>query len=239
MACAPYHPHPSSVQRPCIRALRLLASRELPLTRCLFHTLSTPPRQSPWTQLRPVHDCVHYVNEAHLPPRTLFTPRSTQAKPVDSFVLFMIACIMWMKLVSYHHVCWDLRAARREAGYTFLLGEGASAAAGGATSAASPGGGGQLLMSSSLRHRLVGGGAPAADGGSPGSEPDADGSSDSAASQAAGLRPGERGCPNSPAEWALLRYPENLSVANLGYFMAAPTLTYQVASVGGGCLPAR
>ena len=164
---------------------------------------------------------------------------------MDSFVLFMIACIMWMKLVSYHHVCWDLRAARREAGYTFLLGGGAVAAGGtggpAATSAAAPGGGGgQLLMSSSLRHRLVGGGAPAVDGGSPGSELGAaDGSSDCAASQAAGLRPGERGCPNSPAEWALLRYPENLSVANLGFFMAAPTLTYQVASIGGERLPAR
>ena len=32
----------------------------------------------------------------------------------------MIACVLWMKLVSFHHVCWDLRLARREAGYTFL-----------------------------------------------------------------------------------------------------------------------
>ncbi|KAG1652186.1 hypothetical protein FOA52_009355, partial [Chlamydomonas sp. UWO 241] len=26
-------------------------------------------------------------------------------------------------LVSYHHVCWDLRRVRREAGYTFLQAE--------------------------------------------------------------------------------------------------------------------
>ena len=44
-----------------------------------------------------------------------------------------------------------------------------------------------------------------------------------------GLRPGERGCPNTPAEWAVLRYPENLTLPSLSYFIAAPTLTYQVS----------
>lgn len=30
------------------------------------------------------------------------------------------------------------------------------------------------------------------------------------------------------AEWAVLRYPENLTISNMLYFLAVPTLTYQV-----------
>ena len=29
---------------------------------------------------------------------------------MDSFILIMVACILWMKLVSYHHVSWDIRS---------------------------------------------------------------------------------------------------------------------------------
>jgi hypothetical protein len=35
-------------------------------------------------------------------------------------------------------------------------------------------------------------------------------------------------CAGTSAEWAVLRYPENLTVANMLYYLAVPTLTYQV-----------
>lgn len=35
---------------------------------------------------------------------------------------------------------------------------------------------------------------------------------------------------DSDPEWATLRYPENLTVKNMLYFVAIPTLTYQVSS---------
>ena len=43
------------------------------------------------------------------------------------------------------------------------------------------------------------------------------------------VRPGERGGGEPPPEGApeLLRYPENITLANLAYFLAAPTLCYQ------------
>lgn len=43
------------------------------------------------------------------------------------------------------------------------------------------------------------------------------------------VRPGERGGDAPPPEGAaeLLRYPENVTVSNLAYFLAAPTLCYQ------------
>ncbi|GIM06446.1 hypothetical protein Vretimale_10762, partial [Volvox reticuliferus] len=84
----------------------------------------------------------------------------TRAEPISGGILITLAVVLWMKLVSYHHCCFDLRAARR---------------------------GGEI-------------------------------------------RPGERGCPDTPAEdWGqLAKYPENLTVRNLMYFLAVPTLTYQV-----------
>ncbi|KAG2448405.1 hypothetical protein HYH02_006297 [Chlamydomonas schloesseri] len=84
----------------------------------------------------------------------------TKAEPVSGAILITLAVVLWMKLVSYHHCCFDLRAARRS-------GE---------------------------------------------------------------VRPGERGCPDTPAtEWGPLeRYPENLTFKNLMYFLAVPTLSYQV-----------
>ncbi|KAF8065886.1 DGAT1C [Scenedesmus sp. PABB004] len=42
------------------------------------------------------------------------------------------------------------------------------------------------------------------------------------------LRPGERGAPESDPAWATLRFPENLTVPNMLYFLAVPTLVYQV-----------
>ncbi|GLI60498.1 hypothetical protein VaNZ11_002660, partial [Volvox africanus] len=84
----------------------------------------------------------------------------TRAEPISGGILITLAVVLWMKLVSYHHCCFDLRAARR-------CGE---------------------------------------------------------------IRPGERGCPDTPAEdWGqLAKYPENLTLRNLLYFLAVPTLTYQV-----------
>ncbi len=43
------------------------------------------------------------------------------------------------------------------------------------------------------------------------------------------VRPGERGGSDPPPEGVdeLLRYPENISLGNLAYFLAAPTLCYQ------------
>jgi hypothetical protein len=35
-------------------------------------------------------------------------------------------------------------------------------------------------------------------------------------------------CAGAAAEWAVLRYPENLTIANMLYYLAVPTLTYQV-----------
>ncbi|KAJ9518496.1 hypothetical protein QJQ45_018593 [Haematococcus lacustris] len=81
-----------------------------------------------------------------------------EAEPLSAAVLICLAVVLWMKLVSFHHCCADLRQARRQ-------GE---------------------------------------------------------------VRPGERGSPGSPAEWALLAYPENLTLSHLAYFLAAPTLSYQV-----------
>ncbi|GIL55503.1 hypothetical protein Vafri_11070 [Volvox africanus] len=84
----------------------------------------------------------------------------TRAEPISGGILITLAVVLWMKLVSYHHCCFDLRTARR-------CGE---------------------------------------------------------------IRPGERGCPDTPAEdWGqLAKYPENLTLRNLMYFLAVPTLTYQV-----------
>lgn len=42
------------------------------------------------------------------------------------------------------------------------------------------------------------------------------------------LTPGERGAPGTSPEWATLRYPENLTASNMLYYLAAPTLTYQI-----------
>jgi hypothetical protein len=36
-----------------------------------------------------------------------------QAEPVSGGVLIMLAVVLWMKLVSFHHCCADLRTARR------------------------------------------------------------------------------------------------------------------------------
>lgn len=43
------------------------------------------------------------------------------------------------------------------------------------------------------------------------------------------VRPGERGGSEPPPEGVeeLLRYPENIALGNLAYFLAAPTLCYQ------------
>jgi hypothetical protein len=42
-------------------------------------------------------------------------------------------------------------------------------------------------------------------------------------------RPGERGAPDvDELSWARLRYPENLSALNMLWFLATPTMTYQV-----------
>ncbi|GFR48230.1 hypothetical protein Agub_g10091, partial [Astrephomene gubernaculifera] len=86
----------------------------------------------------------------------------TKAEPISGGILIGLAVVLWMKLVSYHHCCADLRQARR----------------------------------------------------------------------AGELRPGERGSADTPAggaEWGpLARYPENLTARNMLYFLAVPTLTYQV-----------
>ncbi|KAI7841389.1 hypothetical protein COHA_005007 [Chlorella ohadii] len=83
----------------------------------------------------------------------------TKAELLPGFALTMAVCILWLKLVSYAHVNWDYRVARRR-------GE---------------------------------------------------------------VRPGERGGSDPPPEGVdeLLRYPENISLGNLAYFLAAPTLCYQ------------
>ena len=149
----------------------------------------------------------------------------------------MLACILWMKLVSYHHVCWDLREARREARYCWpgspvsnefesepslnqsRTGSVGSVGGGGSISAAGAEGGEAVRVTGGSRAPHTGGGSSPGPGGvGPGA----------GAGAVMGVRPGERGCPNSPAEWAVLRYPENLTVADLAYFLAAPTLTYQV-----------
>ncbi|MEW5302591.1 MAG: hypothetical protein WDW36_005360 [Sanguina aurantia] len=111
---------------------------------------------------------------------------STNAEPLSGFILIMLACVQWMKHVSMHHCCSDLRSGRR-------LGK---------------------------------------------------------------ILPGERGCPDDPpppptpptptpptppptpptaadashpsAFQPLLQYPESLTLPRLLYFLAAPTLVYQV-----------
>ncbi|KAI8469478.1 MAG: MBOAT, membrane-bound O-acyltransferase family-domain-containing protein [Monoraphidium minutum] len=42
------------------------------------------------------------------------------------------------------------------------------------------------------------------------------------------LRPGERAAPDADPSWAVLQFPENLTVGNMLWFLAAPTLVYQV-----------
>eukprot|EP00887_Chlorella_sp_A99_P006596 scaffold3.g6596.t1 len=84
----------------------------------------------------------------------------TAAEPLPGFVLTFAATILWLKLVSYAHVNWDLRMARRK---------------------------GQV-------------------------------------------RPGERGSDQLPEGLeVVLRYPENISLRNLAYFVFAPTLCYQLS----------
>lgn len=139
----------------------------------------------------------------------------TKAEPIAGAVLMSISCVFWMKLVSYHHVMFDLRQARREALYQ-LLGETVSAVAVSTRPSS------VAESESSLSSQL--GPSHASDHLDTAStcfdQPEL--------SKLLGLRPGERGNPNSAAEWALLRYPENLTLGNLAYFIAAPTLTYQV-----------
>lgn len=65
-------------------------------------------------------------SELHLLPQTEILSASTmfppmfhhqpylQAEPFAAGMLFMLAIVLWMKLVSYHHCCADLRSARRE-----------------------------------------------------------------------------------------------------------------------------
>jgi diacylglycerol O-acyltransferase-1 len=48
------------------------------------------------------------------------------------------------------------------------------------------------------------------------------------ARRAGELRVGERGHPLSDPSWALLQYPENLGAGNLLFYLAVPSLVYQV-----------
>ncbi|GAX78660.1 hypothetical protein CEUSTIGMA_g6098.t1 [Chlamydomonas eustigma] len=192
----------------------------------------------------------------------------TKAEPVAAFILFMNCCVLWMKLISFHHVSWDIRRSRREAGYSFLGSYTSSIATDfsrSSTAAAAavsddiintcqaghskPSSLGDPRCNQSGHIHFVG-------GGSPGSVSAllplaARAATDAAASEydetvmrpaeecgggkgsvmfmhSSGLLQGERGSPATPAEWAVLRYPENLTLSNLGYFLVAPTLTYQV-----------
>ncbi|KDD76294.1 hypothetical protein H632_c280p1, partial [Helicosporidium sp. ATCC 50920] len=84
----------------------------------------------------------------------------TESEPMPGFVLTFVAVVLWLKLVSYVHVNWDFRAARR----------------------------------------------------------------------AGEIRPGERGHEQQiPGVQEAVLYPENVTLASLGYFLAAPTLCYQTA----------
>jgi hypothetical protein len=51
------------------------------------------------------------------------------------------------------------------------------------------------------------------------------------------LRPGERGAPDADPSWSVLQFPENLTPGNMLWFLAAPTLVYQVR-LGAVCLSA-
>lgn len=83
----------------------------------------------------------------------------TCAELMPGFALTMATCVLWLKLVSYAHVNFDYRVARRR-------GE---------------------------------------------------------------TRPGERGSGQYPENVEQeLRYPENIALGNLAYFLAAPTLCYQI-----------
>lgn len=61
--------------------------------------IQTPQGHSIITDVRP---CVPY-GPAPMP----------QAEPISAGVLTVVGVVLWMKLVSYHHCSWDLRAARR------------------------------------------------------------------------------------------------------------------------------
>uniref|UniRef100_A0A7R9VM43 O-acyltransferase n=1 Tax=Chlamydomonas euryale TaxID=1486919 RepID=A0A7R9VM43_9CHLO len=158
---------------------------------------------------------------------------NTKAEPAEAIVLILLACILWMKLVSYHHVCWDLRRCRRAAGYAFVEATGAETA--GSRRIRTATSGESRAPSRSASGDAVSAASCSLDDRSPsddatGRTPSGGegGEGDDAASAYAGLCGYERGTPSTPAEWALLRYPENLTLSNLAYFAAAPTLTYQV-----------
>lgn len=56
------------------------------------------------TSVRPI--CTRLSTAAALTTRA-------QAEPISGSILMFLAVVLWMKLVSYHHCCFDLRMARR------------------------------------------------------------------------------------------------------------------------------
>ena len=142
----------------------------------------------------------------------------TRAEPVAAVILMSLACVAWMKLVSYHHVMWDLRLARRDARRLQLLSDISSLSVNGASQPSS------VAESESSMSSHLNTSHTAESQQTPSQSDTAHMNTDQL-----GQRPGERGALSSQAEWCLLRYPENLTLGNLSYFIAAPTLTYQVS----------
>ena len=176
---------------------------------CALPPTATPPAHAPTASLPP-HPAEHLLfllnflntSAALLAPCAIIL--HTRAELLPGFALTMAVCILWLKLVSYAHVNWDYRwveVIARAAGT-----QGTSRATG---LGRRPAGTGHCTKSLPATHPFL----PAR----------------SQARRRGEVRPGERGGADPPPEGVaeLLRYPENISLPNLAYFLAAPTLCYQ------------
>jgi hypothetical protein len=108
-----------------------------------------------------------------------------------------------MKLISFHHVSWDIRRARREAGYSFLGGSTSRTSVAGTTNSSAP-------LHTDIRGPATkdeGAVTPATEGGHVMEDTDA-----MLSWHLSGLVQGERGSPATPAEWAVLRYSGTICI---------------------------
>jgi len=141
----------------------------------------------------------------------------TRADIAPALLLTMCAIVTWAKLVSYHHCCHDCRGARRRGGAAAAAGD--SGGGGGAIGGASGDGNGGNGNGGG-NGGVKGGG----EGGAELAEPEP-----FEPTEAAYPRPGERGAPGlEPVAWAVRAWPENLTACDMLWYLAAPTLTYQV-----------
>ena len=151
----------------------------------------------------PLERCVfvaHFLNTTGAILMPWAVVHVTMAEPLPGFILMACALVLWMKLVSYGHANADLRAQWRAAATAKKTDSGSEEDSTADANAASDAG------------------MPSAEG-APSSLPQSLSSATAA--------PPSGGAEADQEYVYAIRYPDNLTLGNLAYFIAAPTLCYQ------------